>query len=1182
MVNKPGRIKPPVVQHGKRFRAIIALCINDAVESMTDNNQNSKYVFISYSSQDQAFVEGLRQQLRENQVEYWVDREGIPPGASNWEHAIRKAIQGASNVIYVVTPNSFESSVVQGEIALAEMEGLTIYPVWAQGEHFIRCVPLKMGKAQYIDMRGDSYASGIEQLLEAIKQANLERAYAPPQVQPLPEGREPRNPYKGLRAFTEADARDFFGRERLVRELVAMIEERLETNSRLLAVIGPSGSGKSSVVMAGLLPTLKANAIEGSANWRYLEPFTPGSDPLTELAIALRVIHSPTYDKTLRKELAQRNGLGLVNIANDVVQEGQKLVVYIDQFEELFTLVDEETEREQFINNLVAAATLPDSPVVVLLTLRADFYDRPMNYNLLAELMQNNNRSVLPLTLGELHDAITLPAQLEDVQLDFEQELVATIAFDLLEFRVPAEKTTSLAGALPLLQFALSRLYSLREGNRLTMEAYREIGGVSGAIGTHAEEEFKRIAADETGDIAPIWTPILNRVFYFLVNIDEHGTPTRRRSSQAEITNEDTSTEKLVNLLIENRLLVTSEGGELEVAHEALLRSWSRLADWIEENGRRLQWLQKVQASAADWVKDDKPDRLLWDYEELQPVYEAVDHLKIKLDAVVQEFVRPQPERLLEEFETAPEHRQMSTIDRWHEIGADAAPALVHALTYAKGDAVTAAIDDALWEEPEAAERALIAMLTHDDPNVREATAQAIGRLGVVRAVAPLIANLTNPEFNNCVAEIEALAQISDGITDKTQVLPALMEALQQGTLDERCAAAALIGELAHHRDETAVDALLEATRDTRWELREQAALALGQTNAYKAVSQLRRLVKFDRTAYVRRAAVQALGKIGHGDAMNALIDAAVDKREEVRRASVQALTDLDADRTITMVVFRLRDEVSVVRQETAQALGKSSHPYALRPLMDALESEEYLPARVAIIEALSTYHKRDDVPPLLRRTLRNRDEMPTVRAAAARALSLMREQREASVRDLLHVLEERKLHSEIKAAIIWTLGRLHSHAAVQPLLKGLTTTRRWQTRFAAAVALSEIGDKSIADDLRKTLEEKDSDAAFAAAVVLAGLGENTERVKKELLSTLGDPRTEARCIAASALAKLRDTQTLPRLLQEMRNQNGDVRNAAADAIRAMDASSVQPQLRELLQHPFQGVRQTARKALNG
>ncbi len=530
----------------------------------------------------------------------------------------------------------------------------------------------------------------------------------------------------------------------------------------------------------------------------------------------------------------------------------------------------------------------------------------------------------------------------------------------------------------------------------------------------------------------------------------------------------------------------------------------------------------------------------------------------------------------------------MGIIDRWREIGADAASALVRALAYAKGEQVVEAIDRALWEEPEAAEAALLTALTNPDANVREAAAQAVGRLGVVKAVDPLLKNVQDPQKQGCLAEIEALAALHETAKGHPQAVPALLDVLRDQENrygSERRAAAHALGLLVGKKNTQAVQTLLEVLygekRDRHWEVRYEVVVALGELRATSAIDSLiakSRGNEKGESYHVQRAAVEALGKLRNSQATSSLINAAVDASDDIRYAAVKALASLKSENVLSMLTYHLKDHAPKVRQATAEALGELGHLYALKPLSDALETEKTSAVRVAIVEALRAYPHRTDAAAVLRSTLE--DDTPAVKAAAAEGLGLMKPDNR-NVHSLIKALKEKDY--AVKEAAIRSLGKLKVTQAASKLLKELTRMRRWQTRFWTAVALSEIGEESIAEDLRKVLEEKDSDAAFAAAVVLAGLGENTDRVKKELLSALTDPRIEARCIAAAALGKLKDAETLPALLREMRNQNDAVRESIADAIRGMgDDERVKTALDDLLQHPFQGVRQTARMAQKG
>ena len=210
----------------------------------------------------------------------------------------------------------------------------------------------------------------------------------------VPHG-EPRNPYKGLRPFTQKDAGDFFGREPVVEKLVEVVkafvtEQPASASKRLLTIIGPSGSGKSSVVMAGLLPRLQHGALPGSKEWVYLDPIVPGKHPLEALASTLKPHFPDTSFKTLREDLEDRFRTWSASVSNATgKQRGTRVVLLIDQFEELFTQTESEDERQRFIRLLLTACSEPRGPLLVLLTLRADFFDRPMQYPDLFDLVRH-------------------------------------------------------------------------------------------------------------------------------------------------------------------------------------------------------------------------------------------------------------------------------------------------------------------------------------------------------------------------------------------------------------------------------------------------------------------------------------------------------------------------------------------------------------------------------------------------------------------------------------------------------------------------------------------------------------------------------------------------------------------------------------------------------------------------
>ena len=430
--------------------------------------------------------------------------------------------------------------------------------------------------------------------------APVDLAAAPVELEPA---FTPRNPYKGLHAFHGEDADDFFGRERLIAELLTMVGQHTDMAPRYLAILGPSGSGKSSVLLAGVLPRLREGALPGSEAWTYVQPLTPGAHPLESLAIALNNALPGSSLGALRADLDD-SPRGLHMLAGRLVrQPAARVVLVIDQFEELFTLAADEAERQHFIDLLVTAVSEPRGPLLVLLTLRADFMDRPMSYPTLVTLMDTHSKLIPPMGLEDLRSAIEKPAALPDVRLHFEGDLVGDLLFEV----------RGQAGALPLLQFTLDQLVTRRTGHLLTRSAYRDIGGVKGALARHAEGTFARLSSEEHRALARA---------LFLRLIDPGATEqdtTRRRAALSELELPDARETALMRAVadafIAARLLVTTENGgliTLEVSHEALIREWGRLADWLHEAREDIRMQQAISADAAEWGRRDRPSDNLY------------------------------------------------------------------------------------------------------------------------------------------------------------------------------------------------------------------------------------------------------------------------------------------------------------------------------------------------------------------------------------------------------------------------------------------------------------------------------------------------------------------------------------------------------------------------------------------
>jgi transcriptional regulator with XRE-family HTH domain len=395
------------------------------------------------------------------------------------------------------------------------------------------------------------------------------------------------NPFKGLRAFNESDAENFFGRETLVQQLLARLGEGGDL-SRFLAVVGPSGSGKSSVVRAGLIPALRRGGLPGSENW-FIVDMLPGKHPFEELEAALlRVAVNPPESLLAQLKDGSR---GLLRAVHRILpaDNSVELVLVIDQFEEVFTLVEDEVERALLLESIANAVMDERSRLRVIVTLRADFTDKPLRYVDFGEMMNRRFEFVLPLTADEVERAVAGPAQ--RVGLKLEKGLVSTII----------REAGNQPGTLPLLQYALSELFEKREGRTLTDKAYREIGGVLGALGRSAEAVYSSL--DEEGKSAA------RQLFLRLVTLGEGTEDTRRRVLRAELENL-TTVNGLWSTVIDRfgkaRLLTfdhdpLTRGATVEVAHEALLREWSRLREWLTESRADIRLQRQLAGMVSEW-----------------------------------------------------------------------------------------------------------------------------------------------------------------------------------------------------------------------------------------------------------------------------------------------------------------------------------------------------------------------------------------------------------------------------------------------------------------------------------------------------------------------------------------------------------------------------------------------------
>ena len=409
-------------------------------------------------------------------------------------------------------------------------------------------------------------------------------------------------PYKGLYYFDEADAELFFGREQLTETLVDHVMTRVHTNERFLAVVGASGSGKSSVVRAGLIPTLRWR--QPSSGWPVYV-ITPTAHPLDNLAGNL--LGETQRDLPLRKlvDLLAQSPLTLHSHSKRIAEEAgaSQVLLVIDQFEESFTLCRSEAEQSAFVENLLTAAFQPEGAAIVIVVLRADFYAHCARFNLLRQALTKSQEYLGPMTTDELRRAIEEPARRGHWEL--EQGLVEFLLHDVGAEAGHAPEP----GALPLLSHALLATWQRRRGHRLTLSGYSASGGVRGAIAETAEAVFH-------DHLAPEQRAIARQIFLRLTELgDDTAAPdTRRRVSFEELasTPEDRDPVHEVLMTLADARLIITDQDSAEVAHEALIREWPTLRNWLEEDREALRLHRHVTDAAQEWELLDRDPGVLY------------------------------------------------------------------------------------------------------------------------------------------------------------------------------------------------------------------------------------------------------------------------------------------------------------------------------------------------------------------------------------------------------------------------------------------------------------------------------------------------------------------------------------------------------------------------------------------
>lgn len=412
-------------------------------------------------------------------------------------------------------------------------------------------------------------------------------------------GGMPPCPYQGLFAFQESNAQFFFGREKVTQTLFQAVQQK-----PLVAVIGASGSGKSSVVFAGLIPLLRQKLC-GKDRSPYIASFRPGNSPFTSLANGLMQCSPlaqfiaqflPKTNRSITEELEQQlrqDPQGLSGLIQKLAQQdaAMQLILIADQFEELYTLCLE-VDRQNFLDMMLQAVSCVP-PFTLVLTLRADFCGQALAYRPWSDALQEAIQILGPMNHVELQAAITKPAA--KMQIKLEDGLIQKLINAMDEQ----------PGRLPLLEFALTQLWSNQQQGLLRHQTYNEIGGVEAALANHAELVYAQLNAKDQ-----------LRSQKLFVQLVQPGTGTednRRSASKDDVRPENWD---LVTHLASSRLVVTnrheSSGEEtVELVHEALIRSWQRLRKWIQLDGEFRLWQEQLRTTKRQWEKNDRDEEMM-------------------------------------------------------------------------------------------------------------------------------------------------------------------------------------------------------------------------------------------------------------------------------------------------------------------------------------------------------------------------------------------------------------------------------------------------------------------------------------------------------------------------------------------------------------------------------------------